>query len=345
MRQLIYNIINKLKFLELGEILTFENLRETKKLLEGKVDKYQTAIAKLGKTYPDFYYTAYSGKTAEEELTWLTDYNKKLTTYCNYINKLLIKYGRESVKNGVNGDISTAYEWAKTAFNKNDNLIALTYDDAPNGDTEALLNGLKKLDVPVCFFVIGEQINGSNESLIRRMMDEGHIVGNHSMSHIPLYHATKSDRVTPLDPDRDVLELSEILVREFKYNDFLLRVPGLIYAKSGSGNASNGKYDAKSISKNNNLVLVDAGIGFDDADCGRAADDIYSDLLTVEPGSIVLLHTVAPSIEASLKYIDKKSKEGYIFVTVPEMLMAYNGRIDLGVAYKDADTVANIFDC
>lgn len=319
-----------------------DNYRDKNKILEEKIYIYQSEITKLGKTYFELNFSTYSGKTDEEQLDWLVEYNKQLTSYCDDIHKLLIKYGRESVVKGVNGDISTAYEWAKIAFNKNDKLVALTFDDAPNDDTKNLLDGLKKLNVPVCFFIVGKQIKDSNALLIQRMIGEGHIVGNHSMSHVPLYHATNSDRVTPLDPDKDVLELSEILQKKYGYNDFLLRVPGLIYAKSGAGNTSNGKYDAKSISINNNLVLVDANIGFNDSDGSRSADDIYTDLMNVEQGSIVLLHVKEPSVVASLKYIEDKATEGYTFVTVPELLMAYNGKIDLGVAYKSTDTFVNL---
>ena len=316
--------------------------KEKNKVLADNIAKYQNAITKLGKTYPNVDFPIYTGKTLDEELIWITEYNNRLNAYCKDLHNLLVKYGRESVKNGVNGDISAAYEWAKTAFNKNDKLIALTYDDAPNSDTESLLNGLKQRNVPACFFIIGKQIKDSNASLIQRMIDEGHIVGNHSMSHVPLYHATNSDKVTPLDPDRDVLELSEILQNKYGYNDFLLRVPGLIYAQSGTGNASNGKYDAKSMSTKNNLVLVDSNTGLKDADGSRPTNDIYDDLMNVKQGSIVLMHVKAPSVEASFKYIDDKSKEGYIFVTVPELLMAYNGHIDLGVAYKSTNTFANL---
>ena len=319
-----------------------DNYREKNKLLEEFIKKYQSAILKLGKSFPNFNSPTYSGESADEELAWIIDYNNRLTTYCNDIKKLLIKYGRESVKKGVSADISVAYEWARSAFSINDNLIALTFDDAPNTDTEDLLNGLNKRNVSACFFVIGKQIDNTNASLIGRMMDEGHIVGNHSMSHVPLYHATNADKITPLDPDRDVLELSQILQDEYGYNDFLLRVPGLIYAKSGTGNACNGKYDAKSLSIKNNLVLVDCNVGFNDADGSRSADEIYEDLMKVESGSIALLHVKAPSVEAVLKYIDKKSKDGYTFVTVPEMLMVYNGKIDLGIAYKSYNTFANL---
>ncbi|MBQ8202865.1 MAG: polysaccharide deacetylase family protein [Clostridia bacterium] len=320
-----------------------KGLKEKNEKLEPEITRYQNGLKKLGKGYDAFSYPKYSGKAAEDELNWLTDYNKKLTAYCADMRALLIKTGRDSVKNGVSGDISKAYEWATYAFQKSDNLVALTYDDAPNEDTKDLLDGLKERNVPAVFFLIGKNIKSSNESLIKRMIDEGHIVGNHSMSHVPLYHATKSDKTTPLDPERDVLELSEILESKFGYNDFLLRVPGLIYAKSGTGNAPNGKYDAKTLSTNNNLVLVDTNTSFGDADGSKPSSDIYSALVKqAKPGSIVLMHVKTPSVDASMKFIDDMEPQGYTFVTVPELLMVYNGKIDLGVAYKSYNTYATL---
>lgn len=324
-----------------------KNYKEKNIVLEKKIAQYQNAITKLGKTYPKLDHPAYSGKTSEEELSWLTDYNNKLTNYCNDTKQLLIKCGRESVKLGVNGDISAAYEWAKTAFDKSDNLVALTYDDAPNGVAHDLLDGLKERNVSAVFFVIGNKINETNASQIQRMIDEGHIVGNHSMSHVPLYHKYKDKEKQSgdlLDPELDVTDLSKLLQQKFGYNDFLLRVPGLMYNKTSTSvkYASNGKYDAKTLSQSNNLVLVDAAVGMSDADGNRSADDTYSDLMKVKPGSIVIMHAVSSSAEASFRYIDDKSKEGYTFVTVPELLMVYNGKIDLGVAYKSFDKFVNL---
>ena len=328
-----------------------KDYKEKNNKLEAKVSQYQTGIKKLGKSYNELNYPKFSGTTSAEELTWITDYNKKLNDYCTEIRKLLIKYGRESVKYGVNGDISKAYEWAKYAFDKSDNLIALTYDDAPNENTPTLLDGLKERNVSAVFFLIGKQINSSNEGQIKRMIDEEHIVGNHSMTHTPLYHKYKNMKVNigetredgiPLDPTSDVTELSQILEQKFGYHDFLLRVPGLIYSKTSATYASNGNYDAKTLSANNNLVLVDTNTNFNDADGSKAWKDIYNDLLKVKPGSIVLLHVKEPSVDASLKYIDDVKPLGYTFVTVPELLMVYNGKIDLGVAYKSYDSYANL---
>lgn len=60
--------------------------------------------------------------------------------------------------------------------------IALTFDDSPNVETETILDILKKEKVKAAFFCIGTNVR-DNPYLVKRMYDEGHIVGNHSFSH------------------------------------------------------------------------------------------------------------------------------------------------------------------
>jgi peptidoglycan/xylan/chitin deacetylase (PgdA/CDA1 family) len=61
--------------------------------------------------------------------------------------------------------------------------IALTFDDGPaNQYTPEILDILKEKDAPAAFFCIGKNIPG-RENLLRRIHDEGHLVGNHSYSH------------------------------------------------------------------------------------------------------------------------------------------------------------------
>ena len=65
--------------------------------------------------------------------------------------------------------------------------IAITFDDGPHGkDTERLLDELKKRNVRATFFLIGENIEQSdlNRSLVDRMHNEGHLIGNHTYTHI-----------------------------------------------------------------------------------------------------------------------------------------------------------------
>jgi peptidoglycan/xylan/chitin deacetylase (PgdA/CDA1 family) len=61
-------------------------------------------------------------------------------------------------------------------------VIALTIDDSPHPSlTEEILDTLAEYDVPSTFFIIGGQVAG-NESLLERMVREGHELGNHLMS-------------------------------------------------------------------------------------------------------------------------------------------------------------------
>lgn len=61
--------------------------------------------------------------------------------------------------------------------------IALTFDDGPcEPHTSAVLDTLKKHNIKATFFVIGKNISG-NESVLKRMVEEGHAIGSHSFSH------------------------------------------------------------------------------------------------------------------------------------------------------------------
>ena len=62
-------------------------------------------------------------------------------------------------------------------------VIYLTFDCGyENGNTAAILDALKKHDAPAAFFVVGAMVKSAPE-LIRRMVNEGHIVGNHTCNH------------------------------------------------------------------------------------------------------------------------------------------------------------------
>ena len=73
---------------------------------------------------------------------------------------------------------------ASTTFYEN--VIALTFDDGPHGTyTKELLEGLKKREVVASFFILGEHIEG-NEELLLQMKEDGHLIGNHTFSHVKL---------------------------------------------------------------------------------------------------------------------------------------------------------------
>lgn len=61
-------------------------------------------------------------------------------------------------------------------------VVALTFDDGPWADTAAVLDVLKREQVHATFFLIGRQVAGG-AALVRRMLAEGHMVGDHTWSH------------------------------------------------------------------------------------------------------------------------------------------------------------------
>ena len=67
--------------------------------------------------------------------------------------------------------------------NTDEKVLYLTFDAGyENGQTAKILDILKKHDAPAAFFLVGDYLE-RNGDLVRRMVDEGHIVGNHTMNH------------------------------------------------------------------------------------------------------------------------------------------------------------------
>ena len=68
----------------------------------------------------------------------------------------------------------------------NEKVIYLTFDAGyENGNTEAILDALKKHNVSATFFVVGHYLESAPE-LVKRMVKEGHTVGNHTYHHLDM---------------------------------------------------------------------------------------------------------------------------------------------------------------
>ena len=64
--------------------------------------------------------------------------------------------------------------------------VALTFDDGPHSVyTPILLDGLKERGIKATFFLMGKNIQGK-EDIVKRMAEEGHLIGNHTYSHVQL---------------------------------------------------------------------------------------------------------------------------------------------------------------
>ncbi len=108
----------------------------------------------------------------------------KLGTPCFYWTQLIVLFLYLSIEFagayfiGLNFHLTSVNH-----LNKNENKIALTFDDGPSEpQTSKVLDALKRHNVKATFFVIGENISG-NEEVLKRMIEDGHSIGSHSYSH------------------------------------------------------------------------------------------------------------------------------------------------------------------
>ena len=77
----------------------------------------------------------------------------------------------------------------------NEKTLYLTFDEGyENGYTSKILDVLKKNNVPAAFFVTGPYLKKEKE-LVKRMVMEGHIVGNHSINHPSLPSITNDEEL------------------------------------------------------------------------------------------------------------------------------------------------------
>ena len=89
-----------------------------------------------------------------------------------------------------------------------DKRIALTFDDGPNlSTTPEVLDILRRHDAKATFFVLGSAVTGeAHRELLRRMVREGHIVGNHTRTHVNSTAVSLSTFRSEVNRTRQVLE-------------------------------------------------------------------------------------------------------------------------------------------
>jgi peptidoglycan-N-acetylglucosamine deacetylase len=87
------------------------------------------------------------------------------------------------------------------------NRVALTFDNGPDERATALvLDALGRADVRATFFVVGSRITAAGMRLLRRAVDEGHLIGNHTWSHSgPLGEMTSREAVAEIARTGDLI--------------------------------------------------------------------------------------------------------------------------------------------
>ena len=186
--------------------------------------------------------------------------------------------------------------------------IYLTFDSGyENGCTAKILDVLQKHQVPAAFFLVGNYIQ-RNPELVKRMVDEGHTVGNHTMHHYDMSRI--SDRASFAKELTDLEDLyRQVTGREMrKY----YRPPQGIYSQENLEMAKAMGYQTVFWS----LAYVDWL-----TDNQPTAEQAFSKLLPrIHSGAVVLLHSTSQTNAAILDQLLTKWEEmGYRFGTMEEL--------------------------
>ncbi len=180
--------------------------------------------------------------------------------------------------------------------------IAITFDDGPSANcTGRLLDGLKERGIKGTFFLIGKNVE-ENPELVKRLDEEGHLIGNHTYSHVEI------TKLSDEDAKKEIMETDRVISAITGEHVEYMRPPfGLWQDKLEE-----------------ELDVMPVMWSIDPLDwTTKNVEEIVNKVVTqAEDNDIILLHDCYDtSVEAALRIVDILKKKGFEFVTVDELLM------------------------
>lgn len=212
------------------------------------------------------------------------------------------RIGEETGMTGEEKGIADAVAYVGSSMVKEPPRIALTFDDGPSSKcTGRLLDGLKERDVKATFFLIGENAK-ENPDLVKRLDEEGHLIGNHT------YHHVEITKVSDEEAKREILDTDEVIYSIIGKHVEYMRPPFGLWQKE----------------LELEIEVLPVMWTIDPLDwTTENVDEIVNKVVTeAEENDIILLHDCYDSsVDAALRIIDILKKEGFEFVTVDELIM------------------------
>ena len=183
--------------------------------------------------------------------------------------------------------------------------VYLTFDNGYEaGYTEKILDVLKENQVPAAFFITGHYVNTQPE-LIQRMIDEGHIIGNHTVNHKSMPDLTNEQIQT------EMMDLHNAVYEKFGYEMKYSRPP-------------KGEYSERTIAYTNSLgyKTVMWSFAYDDWDENKQGRGEYGKkkiLDNIHNGAVILLHGTSKDNSNILDECIKEIKNmGYEFKSLDQ---------------------------
>lgn len=198
-----------------------------------------------------------------------------------------------------------------------DKMIALTFDDGPGPYTDQLLDGLEKLNAKASFFLVGEKIK-SYPDTVAKIAGNGHLVGNHTYSHIKL---------TTLSPDEIKKEID-------KTNEEIKAITG---EAPQFFRPPFGRYNSDTL---NYVDMISVRWSKDTIDWKYEDEErLYRYLINnAGDGEIFLMHDVEKTtVKGVLRAIETLEKQGYKFVRADELLCRNGDGLLKGIGYRKCE--------
>ncbi len=189
--------------------------------------------------------------------------------------------------------------------NKDKKILYLTFDEGYEaGYTSKILEILKENDVKAAFFITAHYLN-TQDDLVKQMLEEGHIVGNHTVNHKSIPNLSEEEI------RKEVMDLHTVIYEKFGYEMKYIRPP-------------KGEFSEKSIKYTNKLGYKTVMWSFAYEDWNednqpkeeKAKEKIISNF---HNGEIILLHGNSKTNTMILDSIIKEAKNmGYEFKSLDE---------------------------
>lgn len=184
-----------------------------------------------------------------------------------------------------------------------DKEIFLTFDEGyENGYTSKILDALKAADCPAVFFVTMDYVK-KESALVERMIQEGHVVGAHSVTH----PSAGIPSLSLEEQEQEIVQLHEYVQENFNYSMYLFRFPAGIYSEQSLALLQQLGY--RSVFWSFAYADWDPDNQMEEAAALKKVKD------RIHNGAIYLLHAISATNAAILEdFVAAAREEGYHFV-------------------------------